>query len=137
MRDQASGAIGADVELATRPRPGSGLPDGLLALGCEVTGGEARVSFTGELDVASADQAFCYVRDVIDRYHTPVVLDVAGLSFCDARGLAALLRMSRHAQQARTSLRLTSPSHRLLQLLRITGLAGLLVTNAPASPASN
>jgi len=137
MHDQASGAVGADVVLATRPEPRSALPAGLLAFGCAVTGDEARVSFTGELDMASADQAFCYVRDVIDRYHTTVVLDMTGLSFCDARGLAALMRMSRHAQQARISLRLASPSRRLQQILRITGLAGLLTTNAPASPAGN
>lgn len=136
MRDQAPRAIGAGIELAARPGPGSGLPAGLLALGCEVTGGEARVSLTGELDMASADDAFYYVRDVIDRHHIAVVLDAAGVSFCDARGLSALLRMRRYAQQAGISLRLTSPSRRLLQILRITGLAGLLVTTAPPAPAA-
>jgi anti-sigma B factor antagonist len=134
MRDQASRT--ADVQLDTREEPRSALPAGLLALGCKVTAGEARVSLTGELDVASADQAFRYVRDVIDRYHTCVVLDVAGLSFCDACGLTALLRMNRYARQARTSLRLMSPSRRLMQVLRITGLTGVLVTEAPASPAA-
>jgi anti-anti-sigma factor len=126
----------AGAELASGPGPEGARPDGQLLLGCDLTAGEARVSFTGDLDMASADQAFCYVRDVIDRYHTCVILDATGVRFCDARGLAAFLRMSRYARQARTSLRLISPSRRMLQILRITGLADVLVTKAPASSAA-
>jgi anti-sigma B factor antagonist len=126
----------AVVEPTMRAGPGSAPQDGQLVLGCHATADEVKVSFTGELDMASADRAFCYVCDVIDRSRTAVVLDMAGLCFCDARGLAALLRMSRYAEQAHTALQLTSPSRRLLQILRITGLGDkLLVTNDPARPA--
>jgi anti-anti-sigma factor len=82
--------------------------------------------------MASADRAFCYVCDVIDRCRTAVVLDLAGLSFCDARGLAAFLRMRRYAEQAGSSLQLMSPSRQLREILRITGLADQLqVTKGP------
>jgi hypothetical protein len=40
----------------------------------------------GELDITSSGSAFGYVRDVIDRHQMPVILNMAGLSFCDARG---------------------------------------------------
>ncbi len=134
MSSHAYGASG--VELARRPGPGNAPADGQLVLGCDFVAGEARVSFTGELDMSSAGQAFWYVQDVIDRYRAAVVLDVTHLSFCDARGLAALLRMSRYAEQACTSLRLMSPSRQLLQILRITGLGDTLrVTKGPARPA--
>lgn len=51
--------------------------------------GEAIVNLDGELDLASAEAAVCYVKDVIDRHRGPVTVDLAALVFCDARGLAA------------------------------------------------
>ena len=83
---------------------------------------EVVVTFTGELDIASAEQAFGYVRDVIDRHGTLVVLDLASLSFCDARGLGALVRMNRYAGQAGCALRLMSPRPLLLEIMRLTNL---------------
>jgi len=84
--------------------------------------GQATVIFAGELDIASADQAYEYVRGVIDAHDGQVLLDVADLSFCDARGLGALARMSRHAGQAGCSLQLVAPSPRLMKIILITGL---------------
>jgi anti-sigma B factor antagonist len=84
--------------------------------------GQTTVTFAGELDTASADQAYEYVRAAIDARGGQVLLDVAGLSFCDARGLGALMRMSRHAGQAGASLRLVAPPPRLMKIIRITGL---------------
>ncbi|HTQ92310.1 MAG TPA: STAS domain-containing protein, partial [Streptosporangiaceae bacterium] len=52
----------------------------------------------------------------------PVLLDLAALSFCDARGLGALLRMSSHARRAGSSLHLLTPPPRLVKLIQITGL---------------
>ena len=62
------------------------------------------------------------VRDVIDAHGGDVLLDVAGLSFCDACGLGALARMSRHARQAGSSLHLVAPPPLLVKIIRITGL---------------
>jgi anti-sigma B factor antagonist len=131
----SSHVSGTAAEPVTRPGQGGTPPDGQLVLGCDITASGTRIRFSGELDMASADRAFCYVCDVIDRFPVAVVLDMAELSFCDARGLAALLRMSRYAEQAHTALKLTSPSRQLLQILRITGLGDKLrVTNDPARP---
>ena len=76
----------------------------------------------GELDIASAEVAVSYVRDVIDRYHGPVIVDLAALAFCDARGLAALVRMAGYAEQKGRTFQLTSPSLSLVKIMRITGL---------------
>ena len=101
----------------------SGEPGELLSFGCELTvPGEVTVTLAGELDLASAELAFGYVRDAIDRHHGPVVLDLASLSFCDARGLGALVRMSKYAGQAGRALRLMSPRPQLEKIIRITGL---------------
>jgi ABC-type transporter Mla MlaB component len=61
--------------------------------------GEAVVDLHGELDIASAEAAVSYVRDITDRHHGPVTVDLTALDFCDAQGLAALVRMAGHAEQ--------------------------------------
>ena len=84
--------------------------------------GEANVTIEGELDIATAETAVRYVRQVIDHHHGSVIVDLAMLSFCDARGLNALLGIAGHAQREGCPFRLTSPSPSLIKLLRITGL---------------
>ena len=85
------------------------------------TGG-AVVDLGGELDIASAEVAVSYVRDVIDRHRGPVIVDLTALTFCDARGLAALVRMAGYAEQKSRPFRLASPSPSLVKIMRITGL---------------
>ncbi len=50
---------------------------------------ETVVYLDGELDIASAEQAVSYVQDVVN---------LAALAFCDARGLAALVRVARYGE---------------------------------------
>jgi anti-anti-sigma factor len=84
--------------------------------------GEAVVALGGELDVLSAEAAVNYVRDVIDRHYGPVTVNLTALAFCDARGLAALLRMADYAEQSGCSFRLASPRPSLVKIMRITRL---------------
>ena len=91
--------------------------------------GEAVVDLGGELDFASAAAAVCYVRDVIDRHRRPVIVDLAALVFCDARGLAALVRMAGYAEQKSCPFRLASPSPSLVKIMRITGLDRRFLTS--------
>ena len=73
--------------------------------------GEAVVDLGGDLDMLSAEVAVSYVRDVIDRHLGPVMVNLTALEFCDARGLAALVRMADYAEQKGCPFRLASPSH--------------------------
>ena len=84
--------------------------------------GEAIVDLGGELDIVSAEVAVRYVRKIIDRHRRPVIADLTTLSFCDARGLAALVRMAGYAEQMGCTFRLASPSLSLFKIMRITGL---------------
>jgi anti-sigma B factor antagonist len=119
MSDSASGTAAEGGQ----PLPGAVRLAGLLTLSCSIgQAGETRLTFAGELDVASADQAYGYVKDAIDAHGGTVMLDVAELSFCDARGLGALTRMSRHAEHAGASLHLVAPQPLLVKIIRITGL---------------
>jgi len=94
-----------------------------LELSCRTDGNGCQViSVSGELDIATAEQAYSYISEVIDSRAAPVSVDVAGLTFCDAAGLGALARLAMHARQAGRQLRLISPRPSLLKIMRITGL---------------
>lgn len=94
--------------------------------------GEAIVDLDGDLDIATADLAVSYVREVIDRHRGPVVADLLALAFCDARGLAALVRMAGYAEQMGCAFRISSPSPSMVKIMRITGLdRGFLTVQMP------
>ena len=98
-----------------------------LELACATDGDVNQIiSVTGELDIATAEQAYAYISDVIDAWPglspAPVSVDLSGLTFCDASGLGALARVARHARQAGRQLRLTAARPSLLKIMRITGL---------------
>jgi anti-sigma B factor antagonist len=87
--------------------------------------GSQLVSVAGELDVATAQLAYDYLSDVIDHGHSPVNVDLAELTFCDASGLGVLARIASRAREAGRQLMLTSARPSLLKIIRITGLDGL------------
>ena len=100
--------------------------------------GNQIVSVTGELDIATAEQAYTYLSDVIDALDTgsaPVSVDLSGLTFCDASGLGVLARIARHARQAGRQLRLTAARPSLLRIMRITGLDRTFPELVPAASA--
>ena len=76
----------------------------------------------GELDIATADQAYSYITEVIDGRSAPVTVDLSGVTFCDASGLGALARLARHARAAGRQFMLTSARPSVLKIMRITGL---------------
>jgi hypothetical protein len=56
--------------------------------------GEAIVDLGGDLDILSADVAVNYVTECYRSAPRPVTVNLTALAFCDARGLAALVRMA-------------------------------------------
>jgi anti-sigma B factor antagonist len=100
--------------------------------------GNQIISVTGELDIATAEQAYSYISEVIDAWATspaPVSVDLSGLTFCDASGLGVLARLARHARQAGRQFRLTSPRPSLVKIMRITGLDRAFPELRPSMPA--
>ncbi len=108
------------VRRAGRP---AAVPPLQLELSCQTgANGYQIVSVTGELDIATAEQAYSYLSEVIDGRPAPVTVDLSGVSFCDASGLGVLARTARHARQAGRQLKLTSARPSLVKIMRITGL---------------
>ena len=86
------------------------------------TDGEATVRVSGELDIATADQAYAYLRDVVDSQQGLVVMNLAGLTFCDAAGLSVLARVAGHAKRTGHPVQLAAARPSLLRIMRITGM---------------
>lgn len=84
--------------------------------------GKATVRVRGELDIATADQAYAYLRDVVDSQDGPVTMNLSELSFCDAAGLGVLARVAGHARRSGRSLKLTAARPSLLRIMHITGM---------------
>jgi len=126
--DVASEDGGSDVAVMTAERVvglrgATGSEPLQLELSCRADGdGNQIVSLTGELDIATAEQAYAYISDVIDAWPAPVSVDLSGLTFCDASGLGVLARIARHARQAGRQLSFTAARPSLVKIMRITGL---------------
>jgi anti-anti-sigma factor len=95
-----------------------------LELGFQRTAdGQAMVSVHGELDIATAEQAHAYLRRILDgEKKGKVILNLAGLAFCDAAGLGVLAKAANHARSTGRTLRLTAARPSLVRIMRITGM---------------
>jgi len=95
---------------------------------CTGANGYQVVNVAGELDIATAEQAYSFITEVIDgpvkgaKGTAPVTVDLSGVTFCDASGLGALARLARYARAAGRQLSLTSARPSVMKIIRITGL---------------
>ncbi len=84
--------------------------------------GNTTVRVRGELDIATADQAYTYLRDVVDREDGPVMMNLSELTFCDAAGLGVLARLAGYARRSGRSVKLTAARPALVRIMNITGM---------------
>jgi anti-sigma B factor antagonist len=123
---------GSDVAVITAER----IQPVQLELSCRTAeDGHQVVTVAGELDIATAEQAYTYISGVIDGWPTQVSVDVSGVTFCDASGLGVLAKAARHARQAGRQLSLISARPSLLKIMRITGLDRTFPELRPPVPA--
>lgn len=87
-------------------------PDGALML-------------AGELDVASAPVLATELFRQVDSGAQQIIIDAAGLRFCDSTGLGLFVEVNR-ALPGQRGLILRNTSNRVRRLLEITGLAQIL-----------
>lgn len=92
-------------------------------------GGQAVVMLSGELDVMDA-ATVAAALSAIAAGGSVVIVDLAGLSFLDASGLAALMLAREHARAAGGKLLLAAPQRQALLVLTAAGLADVLPVHA-------
>jgi anti-anti-sigma factor len=93
-----------------------------LELNTRTAHGCAVVSVGGELDICTAGQLEEYVRRVIDHGHAVVMLNLSGVSFCDASGLRGLVRIGNHADGPGCRVMVAEPTPMVAKILRVGGL---------------
>jgi anti-sigma B factor antagonist len=80
------------------------------------------VSMPAELDLTTSEDVAEQGCAAIARLARLVLLDLAGLSFCDARGLSAFVRIANHADAAGCGFGLIAPRPLVAKILRLSGL---------------
>lgn len=96
-----------------------------------VPGAVSVVTVAGELDIATQGVLGAVLTDVLARYGPDIIVDASAISFCDARGLSALVRGANRAERAGGSLTVVGMSPSLRNLLRLVGLEHRLGTPPP------
>ena len=93
------------------------------------------VRMPAELDLTTSEGVAAQGCAAIARLARLVLLDLAGLSFCDARGLSAFVRIANQADAAGCGFALIAPRPLVAKILRISGLDSRLPVFAAADDA--
>lgn len=86
---------------------------------------------SGDIDFHTAPRLRTGGLELIEQGHHQLILDLAGVTFCDSAGLSALIGIWHAAQGAEGSLALAAVPDRLMHILTLTGLHTVL----PVHPA--
>ncbi|MFF8605664.1 STAS domain-containing protein [Streptomyces sp. NPDC015346] len=97
----------------------------------------AVISVVGEIDIHTAPTLRTGALDVIAQGHPRLILDLAGVAFCDSSGFNALIGILRCAQGASGSLALAAVPDRLTRMLDLTGVSTLMPAYPTADEALN
>jgi anti-sigma B factor antagonist len=91
------------------------------------TGGEARLSLSGELYMSTTQQLHDRVAEVLARTHPEsFVIDAVDLDFCDSSGVQALVQTHRAVTGRGIGFRLTNARGMARRVLTITGVLHVL-----------
>jgi anti-anti-sigma factor len=89
----------------------------------------ASLALIGELDMANADLLAQHVTETLAEIRpTELIIDAAGLEFCDSVGVSALMRACEAARSQGSTFRLINVSEMARRILRITGVLDVLTT---------
>jgi anti-sigma B factor antagonist len=80
------------------------------------------VRMPAELDLTTSDGVAALGCAAVARLARLVLLDLTGVSFCDARGLSAFVRIANQADAAGCVFGLIAPRPQVAKILRISGL---------------
>jgi anti-sigma B factor antagonist len=100
----------------------------LLSASSHHQDGWSVVAAAGELDIATAPILRDRLLAAITAAEAPpnLIIDLSGVSFCDASGLRVLVGAHRQVHQRGGRLRVVCPEGPVLRILRITALTRLL-----------
>ena len=91
---------------------------------------------TGEIDITTADSLANAATDALRPWTRLLILDLAGVSFCGAAGINALITIHRTAVAAGASLALANASPRVQRLLDLVDMNAMFAGLPKPQPAS-
>jgi anti-sigma B factor antagonist len=101
--------------------------DELLDINIDFADTGMYISLKGEMDVSNSDR----LRPTVASSHTVdtqhAIVDLSGLTFCDASGLAQLVAVHTHLTSAACEITVSGVRPHLLRILRITGVDQVLL----------
>ncbi|MCA2228824.1 STAS domain-containing protein [Nonomuraea aurantiaca] len=80
------------------------------------------VHLRGELDLATREAVRERLLRALQHSTSMLILDLSGVSFCDAAGLSVLVGVQRQARSLDIALGLAAPRPHVAKVLRLTGL---------------
>lgn len=80
------------------------------------------VALAGELDLVSHEAVVHRLGSFADRLGPDIVVDLTGVTFCDSRGLSALVRVGNRVRRNGGKLTLTGVPPHILRLFHMTRL---------------
>jgi anti-anti-sigma factor len=92
------------------------------ALSLSSQAGYTVATISGDLDIACVPVLREQLLGVLGPYANRMIIDLSGVTFCDASGLAVLVGVGRRAQLLDGVLRLAAPAPPVATVLRLTGL---------------
>jgi anti-anti-sigma factor len=95
--------------------------------------GDRVLVLAGEIDMATADKLRAATEQALAQSSDRVVLDFAGVTFCDSQGLSTLISLHREVGAAGRRLVLRNVGDFMARLLDITGLRTAFDVEDPAA----
>lgn len=92
------------------------------ALSVSSQDGYTVATISGDLDIACVPVLREQLLGVLRPHASRIVIDLSGVTFCDASGLAMLVGVDRRARALDGVLRLAAPALPVERILRLTGL---------------
>jgi anti-sigma B factor antagonist len=92
------------------------------------------ISAAGELDISTAPSLGGHLKPLADAGRH-LILDLAGVRFCDCAGLSSFLKLQEHATAADGSLQLAAPTAMVRRVITLTQLSDVLLITASTADA--
>ncbi|MET8908408.1 STAS domain-containing protein [Micromonospora sp. NPDC004551] len=99
----------------------------------DVDDGLVRLSLIGELDMATVQPLCDRVEQAIKSGASGLVIDLAGLSFCDSSGIRALMDARKAATSRGVAFQATNPQGVTRRTMEVTGVLDVLTTATAAA----
>jgi anti-sigma B factor antagonist len=108
------------------------VPDVELNVSTASQGGHAVVTATGELDLYTAPRLQAALAGLLRGDVDRIVVDLAGVEFCDSTGMNVLLSAMKRIKEQGGSLELAAPRPAVKRILQVTGRDGVFTVSDAA-----